>query len=287
MGRGDTLYCSLKTNVENKESFLGSFANKTAIFKAIAVMYDPDEQENMEWPMYLPSIHHALITTCQASDSLPSSAKDADTEKMVCSTMLTNIKTTFADPKRIVKKGKENKASNIQVSDEEVLLSLRDARFFVLCLLRLPQEDQKNILGKLLSLLSFQVNKLKNDDEELNLVILEKECSGFLARVITLISIVIDAVSVGQPLLISLADYVGPLRYYLPSIIEVDSESDVEENDWYRSESCFMGLWEEWESSALPPVEINGLSHPLSSGELETYKSILEAAIEIGFDCGK
>ena len=99
-------------------------------------------------------------------------------------------------------------------------------------------------------------------------------------------SILIDMVSAGKPLLDSLCNQIGPLHYYLPSIIEVDSESDLEASEWYKKESCFMGIWEEWESSALPSVEVSNYSNPLSSDEVSQFASALELALEFGFDSG-
>ena len=265
----------------------GSPSNKLAIFKAVAKTCNDDQSSDTNWPLYLPSIHHALITTCLISDSLPKSGKEAAAEKLVCDMMLSSITDTLADPSYITNVSKQNKKSHILVSDEVVLLSLRDARLFVLCLTRLGKNDQVTILSKLLSMLSSFFGKIKQSNQSKNFFIIHKDCTSFLARVITLTSIVIDAVTIGQPILDSLADYIGQLRYYLPSIVEFDSESDLDENDWYKSESYFMGLWEEWESSALPPVDFNMLNQPLSNDKVKTYKFILESAMDLGFDSGK
>lgn len=274
---------------EEKSSLFnhGSPSNKLAIFKAVAKICNDEQNNDTNWPLYLPSIHHALITTCLISDSFPKCAKDAATEKLVCDMMLASMTDILADPSYITNVSRKNKKSNIQVSDEVVLLSLRDARLFVLCFTRLPKDDQVKILSKSLSMLSSFFGNVKQDKQSKNFFVIHKDCSSFLARVITLTSIMIDAVTIGQPIFDSLADYIGQLHYYLPSIVEVDNESDLDETDWYRSESYFMGLWEEWESSALPPVEFNMLNQPLSNDEVEKYKSILESAMDLGFDTGK
>ena len=49
-----------------------------------------------------------------------------------------------------------------------------------------------------------------------------------------------------------------------------------------------MGLWEEWESSALPLVDVinDTFTCPLSSDEVSMYASAIEFAMEFGFDSG-
>ncbi len=285
IGRGSTAF-DPSINGEEYTTYLGTFSNKKVIFKAVATMCS-DDNNDASWPLYLPSIHHSIVTTCLLSDPIPKSIEDAAAEHFICNMMLSSINAFLAEPSFIVNKTKESKKINIQVSDEEVFLSLRDTRLFILCLSRLPKEDQQAMLSKLLTILSAHLGKGNKDGLLEKLITAEKDCASFLARVISMTSIMIDIIAVGHPLLHSLARHIGSLRYYLPSIVELDSESELDENDWYRSESCFMGLWEEWESSALPPVEMNNITEPLSGDELKAFQSILEAVMGIGFDSGK
>jgi hypothetical protein len=227
-----------------------------------------------------------LITSSLISDPLPRTVKDAAAERFVCDKLLQSISDALVNPGLILDKAREQKKSNIQVSDEEFPLSLRDSRLFVIALCRLPKKDQHKLLSKLVSLLSSDITKIKKDDALRKLLVIEKDYAGFLARIVTVTSILVDVVSAGKPLLDSLCDCIGPLHYYLPSIIEVDSESDLEGSDWYKKESCFMGLWEEWESSALPIVEVSNYSEALSKDEVSKLASTLELALEFGFDSG-
>ena len=220
---------------------------------------------------------------------MPRTVKDAAAEKFVCDMMLQSMTNAFENPTNLVDKARQQKKNNIQVSDEEIPLSLRDCRLFAIAICRLPKKDQIKQLSKLVSLLSSQMLKIKGDDELQKVLIAEKDYSGFVARTITLTSVLIDMVTAGKFLLESLCDNIGTLHYYLPSIIEVDSESDLEGGDWYKKESCFMGLWEEWESSALPIGDVsNDASYtcPLSSDEVSRYASAIEFAMEFGFDSG-
>ncbi len=288
IGRGRTGFKSsslCQVSLRTK-SYLGTYANKLTVLKAVTSVCDNHEHSRARWPLYLPPIHHALITTILLSDPPPRTVKDAAAERYICDKLLQSISDALTNPALILDKAKQQKKNNVQVSDEEIPLSFRDSRMFVIALCRLPKKDQHKLLSKLVSVLSSNLSAIKTNDELRKLLISEKDYSGFLARVVTVTSILIDMVSGGKPLLDSLGDQVGPLHYYLPSIIEVDSESDLEESDWYKKESCFMGLWEEWESSALPSVEVSAYSDPLSNDDISKYTSALELALEFGLDSG-
>ncbi len=256
------------------------------MFRAVISVCESPQSDKPSWPLYLPSIHHALITTSLISDPMPRTAKDAVAERFLCDMMLQSIADTFKNPTVLIDKSIQQKRGNIQLSDEVIPLSLRDCRLFAIALCHLPKKDQLKLLSKLLNLLSSEIVNIKDNNELRKLLTTEKDYSGFLARLLTLTSVLIDMVSAGKALIDSLCDHIGPQFYYLPSILEVDSESESEESDWYKKESCFMGLWEEWESSALPSVENGVGACPLTNDEVAVFASSIELAMEFGFDSG-
>jgi hypothetical protein len=266
---------------------LGSISNKLAVFKAALNLCGHGCRPNQKWPLFLPSTMHSLITTMLISDAIPRNVKDSTPEIFLCEMMLQSISYALSNPSVLIEKAKRQRKKNVHTSDEEIPFSLRDSRLFVLALCRLPKKDQIGMLSNLVTSLSSEIHKINEDIELRKLLVMEKDYSGLLARVITVTSTSIDMVSAGKPMLDSLCEYIGPLHYYLPSIIDIRGASDSEGSDWYKKESCFMGLWEQWESSSLPSVDMASYSYSLTNDDTLIYSSTINCAIGLGFESGK
>jgi hypothetical protein len=247
-----------------------------------------------KWPLYLSPLHHAIVTGNLTADPLPRSVKDASPEKFICEGFIESILDAFSDPEmNIVKKYKVEKNKKIQISDEEVPLSIRDARLFAVALARTPKKERRILVAKLVNMLHDCLESLRTDVALKEVLVSSPVYSGFVARVLTVCSTMIDMVSSGKLLVEHLCEYIGQLHYHLPSFIETDETIDTPTqecvNDWYSRESCFMGLWPDWESAALPHMELPPRNdfEPLSGDDIIKYRKLLANAMELGFQSAK
>jgi hypothetical protein len=179
---------------------------------------------------------------------------------------------------------------NIQASDEAALLTLRDARLFVIAICRLPRKEQKKVLSKTVSVLNASLIHIRSDEQLLQAFTSNKEASGFVARVITLSSAAVDAVTAGKSHLDLISQEIGETHYHLPSLIDISERNvdfEVNDNDWYKRELCYMGLLSDWESAILPVPRTDDTVRPLSDEDLAKFSSSLEAALEIDFESAR
>ena len=279
------------TSAALKKSSLGTPSERLSLFQNIA---KATTGSVTKWPLYLSPLHHAIVTGNLTSDPLPRAVKDASPEKFICEGFIESILDAFSDPEtNIVKKYKVERNRKIQISDEEVPLSIRDARLFAVALSRTPKKERRVLVSKLVNMLHDSLESLSSD-EVLKAVLMSSPLyTSFVARILTICSTMIDMVSSGKLLVEHLCEYIGQLHYHLPSFIETDENIDTPTqecvNDWYSRESCFMGLWPDWESAALPHMELPPRNdfEPLSSDDIIMYRALLANAMELGFQSAK
>ncbi len=284
--RGNATYVSRISNTSPtmKKSIFGNSIEKLALFKAVS---DPDTLSEKGWPLYLSSSQHAIVSGILTCDPLPRTVKEASPERFICEGFIQSISTALEEPETYIL-GAYNVVKNprILISDEEVPLSLRDARLFAVALTRTPKKEQLVLAVKLVDALKNGVCNIVEDENLKSTLIHEQAYSGFVARTLTVCSTIIDMVSSGKVLLESLCDYIGPLHYHLPSFIEVEDQCDASRqdciSDWYKRDSCFMSLWPDWEMASLPPVEVHSKIDPLPGDSIETYKQLLDTALDLG-----
>jgi hypothetical protein len=146
-----------------------------------------------KWPLYLSPLHHAIVTGNLTADPLPRSVKDASPEKFICEGFIESILDAFSDPEmNIVKKYKVEKNKKIQISDEEVPLSIRDARLFAVALARTPKKERRILVAKLVNMLHDCLESLRTDVALKEVLVSSPVYSGFVARVLTVCSTMID-----------------------------------------------------------------------------------------------
>jgi len=173
-------------------------------------------------------------------------------------------------------------------------LSLRDARLFIIALCRLPKKDQKKILSKIVSVLNSGLVSVKEGGKlgraSFTPSSFHEEIASFIARVITLTSAAVDAVAAGKGHQELLSREIGETHYHLPSFIDASERNDdfeLNESDWYKRESCYMGILSDWESAVLPLQRLNDPIKPLSDVDVSKFSSSLELALDLGFELAR
>jgi hypothetical protein len=290
IGRGNAAFDPSVIRQEAKEtsSFLGSTINKTAVFRAMGSILSKDNWGE-KWALHIPTIHHALVTANLTSDVLPRTVKEANPEKIICEFFTTGISSYLSNPAKALECFERGNGKENQISDESIPLSLTNARLFTIALCRLPEKEQLKTLSTFVTSLHSHLVKIENESELRNLFTYQNQLSRFLARTITLCSNCINMVLGGKNLLTALCEEIGPNHYELPSFSNNTADgndmSDGERyNDWYKRESCFMGLWADWESPAIPPIDTHENIVPLSSSDELAFKNIVEISLRLGFE---
>jgi hypothetical protein len=146
----------------------------------------------------------------------------------------------------IVKKYKVENNRKIQISDEEVPLSNRDARLFAVAVAKTPQKERRILVAKLVNMLHNCLKSLRTVVAMQEVLVSSPIYSGFVARVLIVCSTIIDVISSGKLLVDYVCEYIGQLHYHLPSFIITDETIDTRTqecvNDCYSQESFFNGV---------------------------------------------
>jgi hypothetical protein len=248
-----------------------------------------------KWPLSLPATQHALISSNLVNEPIPNEA-DATPERFIAHAFMSSITAALEDPSRLTnvewyKPTFEFKDSQGLVSDDDVPLSLRDARLFVLAVCRLPTKEQTEFLNTFVSAVSSAIDDLMSSAANSALIEEDADVSGFVARVVTVCATLVNVVTVGPQLRDALVAQVVPVTYSMPNFVtsqELSPKRRLEGGDWYRSETSFVGLFSDWESPLVPGV--TGAVPPgrLVSGDtISNLRSLHASAIKLGFRSAK
>eukprot|EP00814_Leptocylindrus_danicus_P000312 CAMPEP_0116025770 /NCGR_PEP_ID=MMETSP0321-20121206/13313_1 /TAXON_ID=163516 /ORGANISM="Leptocylindrus danicus var. danicus, Strain B650" /LENGTH=1027 /DNA_ID=CAMNT_0003498161 /DNA_START=237 /DNA_END=3321 /DNA_ORIENTATION=- len=241
---------------------------------------------NDGWPLYIHPLHHALVSTNIVSEPCPSSLKEAEPERFIVKAF---VKSVEAKLKQFVENTNDNidSKNDVAFSDEKMLLQLADARLIVITFCRLPKKEQSKMVSELIDVIyeSFTQNKASF------LKICQTSNSavpGFIARLITVVATIVEVSGADVALLESLESHVGPTLYHLPVVSGSYGQPGDECAAWYKRESCYMGVFSDWEFPSTPST-----GEPLSDFKLlsvEDFEKLCtsyEAAIELGFASSK
>jgi len=294
IGRGQPAYDS-KQKIGH--SILGDASRRLSVFHAVAKYSSrktftaadtstPPE----EWPLSLPATQHALVASNLAAEPIPAGA-DADPERFIAQSLMSSISAALKNPTMLTNtewyKSCEFSGDQSVAIDDDVPLSLRSARLFVLAVSRLPNAEQSDFLNKFVESVSCAISHIKSSAANRTLIEEDADVSGFLARVVTVCATLVNVVTVGSRLRDALAAQVGPSHHGIPSFFssqEVAPQKRQEDGNWYRSETSFMGLFSDWESPVVPsvtgPLQLRYL---ISDETMENLRVLHESAIQLGF----
>lgn len=67
-----------------------------------------------------------------------------------------------------------------------------------------------------------------------------------------------------------------------------DPTNSVWLGGWYNRESCYMGIWPDWEASAIPSsAEIGTFVEALAEEDVAKFQQLLETTMELGFNSAR
>jgi hypothetical protein len=161
------------------------------------------------------------------------------------------------------------------VVNDNVIMSLQNARLFALAVGRVSQGHQKTIRSRLIDSLQTGFANA-NAQEPLNV-----NASRFLSRMLSVASFIVDIVSI-PALLPPLSREVGSEHYCLPRVVRKQSA------DGERSEStqdvCFMGLFGDCHSPSVPASDISVTDYKvLPDGDFNKMLTAIKCGLTLGF----
>jgi len=280
IGRG---HATFKENLNN--SILSDSTLRSNIVKEVSSFCLNSEQDaesqTTGWPLSLSSPHHALILSNLTCQPIPDNSDEAAAEYFICNGFAESIKTFLSTC--------DSKGLHRSI-EEDIPLSHRDSRLFVIAVGRMPKKEQLKFLSEFLK----DTKNILAQERNIIMNIISKNCemSGFLGRLVTVISILIDVVIVGKPLMNNFSRLAGPTNYSLPRLSEsfklIDADDTLPEDcNWYTRERCFLGLSLDWESPNVPLVTDPIEAEYVNPRDLKNALTIIMLTMEAGFHSAK
>ena len=298
IGQGQSIYDTSKIGL------LGDSNQRLAIFRAMAVssrrkvpIVNASKSTSVptRWPLSLPPAQHALVISSLTSNSVQG-RDDFGPERFITQSLMSSIMDALGDPSILRatewhKSSLDFTGSETVVADDDVPLSLRDARLFALAVTRLPRNEQMEFVNSFVEAVSSAVCKLKSSAPHCALFEEDADVSGFLARVVTTCASLVNLVTVGSPLRNVFVVQVYPSHYAIPTLVAVDDMNPLKrlkEFDWYRKDSSFVSLFSDWESPVVPNCTgSENINCEVSDELVSNLRALFESSIQLGFASAK
>ena len=156
------------------------------------------------------------------------------------------------------------------VSDQ-LLVSLQDARIFLLAFSRIPLETQSSLFSSLLQEVERGLSRLRDGHD---IVGKTDELPALFARLLTLCVNAYVMVRFGTHAQDELIRVVGKsLAAQLPAFRY--------QSDDYYADKCFMGVYSDWEDSELPALSLSSKS--MDKKLEENLQRLLKIGLVVGF----
>lgn len=260
------LGCGRITYNDSKASALGYL--REVVYQKIAAQ-SKRRSSGSAWPLSLPTAQRVLLTASLASEpaALPAEPALLDADLFIVNGVIAELSSVLQD---ISTMAESSDQPRLITATQEVALSLYDARIFLAAFARLPIEEQTSSLTSLLATVDKKVAQMLTG----SLAIIVG--GSFVARVTTL--------CVNTYLMIVFGVHIrGALNLVLGDSLTLTSHPPLlrGRSEWYFPDSCYMGVFGDWEDSALPSFQFSPVSvDPKLSGILQR---VLENALALGY----
>ncbi len=282
VGRGKLSFVFGENNsvaFNDKVPFLNNTDSRLSLFRSVASSSNNGSgRKSLEWPLWLPMAHHALLVSNMTSTPMPKTTRESSPESFLVHSLITSITSTLQNLSAIPSMDMSCTSEGKTRLDVEIPLSLRNARLLALAFTRLEANVRQSSLNSLISCLVTSLSDLKQDGAKDD-ILKTAAVSGFIGRVITTCVTLTNLIIVGESLHEPLLKLMGPAQYKLPTFSSMDK--------WYTAERCFMGLFSDWESPSLPIVPLSGRLTEIASDTASKLNSSLEMALSLGFERSK
>lgn len=250
---------------------------RLAVFKNIASTFGKGSEN--QWPLWLPPGLRAMVAYEVTGPKKAPGAPEGDTtpERFVANGFIDSMSKALQDLQAYRGTG-SLAADDRAVVDNNIPLSLHDARLFLVAVGRLNPTEQNKCLSKLVGAVRKQIKQIAEKESDVEIMCEDYEVSSLVARIITVCSYLMIMVA-----------YPG-LQQRLKDLVRHSQSPEmpgfISENDWYRPERCFMGIFSDWESARAPLIGTTGASN-ISIAMATDMAAILEQCFDIGFKAAK
>ena len=279
------------TSHNSTRPILGSADTRETVFRAIAKVTGCPER----WPLYLTGTQHAIVSSNLSSEYIDTKNQDSlRPDRFIVDSLIQSIAEALEKPEIVMNVNwysQSDKQISVIKKGEEVTvtesfpLSQKDGRLLLMAVSRLSRKDQTECLAAFVEVLFTSLTYMNSSKDFQNIVSQNPEVSSFVGRVLTICATMAIMVDVGPSLSDALFAQVGPSVYQLPSLISRHDALEplsAHDQSWYKRESCFMGVFADWESPIIPSIgspisrtKLSGLSH-------SQFEAIVEMAFVLG-----
>lgn len=231
-----------------------------------------------QWPLWLPPALRALVgfEITRPKRATGTSDNDTSPERFVVSgfiesmcNALQNLE-AYSGPSCLA-------ADDRAIVDYDIPLSLHDARIFLVAVGRLSPTERSKNLSKLVTAIRKLIKAITEDESDLETLCGDYEVASLVARIVTVCSY-----------MVLMVEY-PPLQSRLNDLVRHGQSPEmpgfISENDWYRPERCFMGLFSDWESARVP-LETPGALN-ITGAVAVDMAEILNDCFSLGFKAAK
>jgi hypothetical protein len=246
-------------------------ANRLQIFKTIAaqtstILSGPFSEAG--WPIWQPRAHRLLIASNITNELSTPSRENTAPDCYIVAGMIDSISYLLRNILKFVNLPARQDEWTIE---EEIPLSLSDARLFLSVVARLSPQEQRSFLASLLKEMDKAVHEFRKSEKLLAFISGDRKASGFLARLIVLATHFALSVMSGKR-------FQGVIVNVLEKSLSLSAP--IPATGWYKAETCFMGVFSDWESSELPEVPTSLWGIEASTGRI--LQGVLEGFFKIG-----
>lgn len=224
------------------------------------------------WPLWVSPIQRVLLSASLTSEPIVPSSEIVGREADICIVdgFITELELALEDLSPTETHGKITGA-------EDTAVSWHDARIFLAAFARLTSEEQASSFESLLLPIDRCFSRLLADDAG-DSVAGDREIASFLARLVTLCVNTYVMMLLGSDARDELHRVVGKYEPDLPYLLPSDQ--------WYYADKAFIGVFDDWQDSELPAVQIPSNIGNQNGGEA-TLQRVLESALSFGFVTAK
>lgn len=220
---------------------------------------------------------HILLISVFTSGTLSQSIEDTALETVLCENVFAEILSSLKNPSILTGVTSYNLY--------EFPLSKRDSQVFILALSRIPRKEQIQILSSFISDLQLSVNEIYNSQELRSHIIYDARYSGFLSRVITFCSFIVDIAFLGENLIKSFTDMIRTQSNFSSFYTYFMTEGSVSNP---LQDGTFLGLQEGSSHAETPSTySFTELDVIFSDDDIKAYTSLIDCALELGFESGR
>jgi len=283
------------TSHNSTRPILGSASTRHIVFMEIAKTNAKPESAG-RWPLCLSGTQHAFVSSNLSSESTAVINQESSSpDRFIAESLINSIADVLKNPIEVSNAVWYRQVESTKTGCEEGTtaecfpLSQKDGRLLLMAVSRLPRSDQIQCLASFVDSLFTGLTELQSFNHR-KFVCDHPEVSAFIARVITVCSIMITMVDVGPSLRDALFEQVGSTMYQLPFLVsrlDVINAFSSQDHLWHKRESCFMGVFTDWDSPIIPDVGTLVKKDTLSPLSLSHFETVLEIAFNIGLDAAK